>query len=568
MEQKTIRCAVYTRKSTEEGLDKEFNTLEAQREAGENYIKSQKHLGWTLIPDHYDDGGYSGGTMKRPALQRLLEDVKNDKVDMIVVYKIDRLTRSLLDFAQLIKIFDAHDCSFVSVTQHFNTCDSMGKLTLHILLSFAQFEREVSAERIRDKIAATKKKGMWTGGSVPLGYDVENKKLVVNPEEAKVVRYIFEEYLRCRSEVQVSRNAKEMGYHSKPRKLPSSSEPVNIAFNHAIVNNMLRNPIYIGKIPYKNELFDGLHEAIIPMDLWNQVQELKRLNKGDRFTPSRSVKNSLLKGLVECTCCGTMTPTRTKKDNKYYEYYTSTRAVKEGYHLCRTGSVPAGELDAFVLDKVKEAFRSPEIIQELVTQVRKTKPEYGVKEIFDILQSVDQVFKYFSPTTLQSIISRLLDKVIVHKDKVVIRFNTFGISLLDDCIKVDHNGYNKKTLEFTYNVTLARKKGRVKIINPLPSECGEKDERLILAVSQAYRWQSILDKQGITLAELAQREKMDRSYMGRILKLCHLAPEIVNAIMAGKQPTLLCLQTFIRNPIPLLWEDQLKRYGFKCELQA
>lgn len=339
MEQKIIRCAVYTRKSTEEGLDKEFNTLEAQREAGENYIKSQKNQGWVLIPEYYDDGGYSGGTLKRPALQRLLSDVQDGKVDMIVVYKIDRLTRSLLDFSQLIKTLDAHECSFVSVTQNFNTCDSMGKLTLNILLSFAQFEREVSAERIRDKIAATKKKGMWTGGSVPLGYDVEKKKLIINKEEAKIVRYIFEEYLRCRSEIQVSRNANEMGYHSKPRKVRNSSGEVALSFNHAMINNMLRNPIYIGKVPYKGELFDGLHEAIIPMELWNQVQELKRLNRGDRFAPSRSFKNSLLKGLVECECCGTMTPTRCKKGNKYYEYYTSLKAVKEGYKLCRTGSV-------------------------------------------------------------------------------------------------------------------------------------------------------------------------------------------------------------------------------------
>ena len=341
MEQKIIRCAVYTRKSTEEGLDKEFNTLEAQREAGENYIKSQKNLGWVLIPEYYDDGGYSGGTLKRPALQRLLSDVQDGKVDMIVVYKIDRLTRSLLDFSQLIKTLDAHECSFVSVTQNFNTCDSMGKLTLNILLSFAQFEREVSAERIRDKIAATKKKGMWTGGSVPLGYDVEKKKLIINKEEAKIVRYIFEEYLRCRSEIQVSRNANEMGYHSKPRKVRNSSGEVALSFNHAMINNMLRNPIYIGKVPYKGELFDGLHEAIIPMELWNQVQELKRLNRGDRFAPSRSFKNSLLKGLVECECCGTMTPTRCKKGNKYYEYYTSLRAVKEGYPI---GTVPSGGL--------------------------------------------------------------------------------------------------------------------------------------------------------------------------------------------------------------------------------
>lgn len=561
MEQKIIRCAVYTRKSTEEGLDKEFNTLEAQREAGENYIKSQKQQGWVLLPQHYDDGGYSGGTLKRPALQRLLSDVQNGNIDMIVVYKIDRLTRSLLDFSQLIKTLDAHNCSFVSVTQNFNTCDSMGKLTLNILLSFAQFEREVSAERIRDKIAATKKKGMWTGGSVPLGYDVKNKKLVVNQEEAKIVRYLFEEYLRCRSEVQVSRNANEMGYHSKARKVRNSQGEVALSFNHAMINNLLRNPIYIGKIPYKTELFDGLHKAIIPMDLWNQVQELKRLNRRERFAPSRSVKNSLLKGLVECECCGTMTPTRCKRKNKYYEYYTSSKAVKEGHHLCRTGSVPAGELDRFVLDKVRNAFKSPEIIQELVHQIKPYKPEYGVREIFDIVQSVDKVFEHFEPATLQSIIKQLVDKVIIHKGKVVIRFNSFGVSLLDDNIKFQ-NEFNKKTLEFTYNVTLARKRGRVKIVNPLPSETPERDEILINAVSKAFKWQDLLERTNLTIAELARREKIDRTYMGRILKLCSLAPEIINAIIEGKQPRLLNLQVFTRNQIPLLWSEQLKKYGF------
>lgn len=562
MEQKIIRCAVYTRKSTEEGLDKEFNTLEAQREAGENYIKSQKNQGWVLIPEYYDDGGYSGGTLKRPALQRLLSDVQDGKVDMIVVYKIDRLTRSLLDFSQLIKTLDAHECSFVSVTQNFNTCDSMGKLTLNILLSFAQFEREVSAERIRDKIAATKKKGMWTGGSVPLGYDVEKKKLIINKEEAKIVRYIFEEYLRCRSEIQVSRNANEMGYHSKPRKVRNSSGEVALSFNHAMINNMLRNPIYIGKVPYKGELFDGLHEAIIPMELWKQVQELKRLNRGDRFAPSRSFKNSLLKGLVECECCGTMTPTRCKKGNKYYEYYTSLKAVKEGYKLCRTGSVPAGELDKFVLDKVRNAFKSPEIIQELVHQVQPHKPEYGVREIFDIVQSVEKVFEHFEPATLQSIVSQIIEKVIVHKDKVVIRFKPFGISLLEDNIKVKNKGFNHKTLEFTYNVTLARKRGRIKIINNLPSEMPERDERLINAVSQAFKWQDLLDRTNLTIAELARREKEDRTHMGRILKLCSLSPEIITAIMEGKQPRLLNLQIFTRGQIPLLWSDQLRKYGF------
>src|SRR5574344_830541 len=199
--QKKIRCANYTRKLTDEGLEKEFNTLEAQREAGENYIKSFKLQGWEALPEHYDDGGFSGGNLKRPALQQLLKDVENGKVDMIVVYKIDRLTRSLLDFAQLVKTLESHNCSFVSVTQNFNTCDSMGKLTLNILLSFAQFERELGAERVRDKIAASKKKRMWTGGPTPLGYDIKEKKLIINPEEAEVVKFIFDDYLKTKSQL-------------------------------------------------------------------------------------------------------------------------------------------------------------------------------------------------------------------------------------------------------------------------------------------------------------------------------------------------------------------------------
>lgn len=215
-DQKQIRCAIYTRKSTDEGLEKEFNTLEAQREAGENFVMSMKHQGWVILPDHYDDGGFSGGNLKRPALKRLMADVEKGKVDMIVVYKIDRLTRSLLDFAQLVQTFEKNDCSFVSVTQHFNTCDSMGKLTLNILLSFAQFERELGAERVRDKIAASKKKGMWTGGPTPLGYDIKEKKLIINPEEAEVVKFIFDDYLKTKSQLQTMKDVNEKGYCLDP----------------------------------------------------------------------------------------------------------------------------------------------------------------------------------------------------------------------------------------------------------------------------------------------------------------------------------------------------------------
>lgn len=255
-----IRCAIYTRKSTDEGLEKEFNTLEAQREAGESYVRSQKHQGWTLIDEHYDDGGYSGGNMKRPALTRLFEDIKAGKVNMIVVYKIDRLTRSLSDFSKMIDIFDKHKCSFVSVTQNFNTSDSMGRLTLNMLLSFAQFEREIGAERVRDKTAASKKKGMWTGGVVPFGYQNINKKLEIKPDEAEAVKFMFEMYQRYNSAMAVCKLLSERGYKT---------------FRRDAVKRMLRNPIYMGKVKYGEELYDGQHQAIITPELFASVQGIR-----------------------------------------------------------------------------------------------------------------------------------------------------------------------------------------------------------------------------------------------------------------------------------------------------
>lgn len=269
---KKIRCAIYTRKSNDEGLDKEFNTLEAQRDAGENYIRSQIHQGWEIIQKHYDDPGFSGGNMNRPALKELLDDIQNGFVDMIVVYKIDRLTRSLIDFCKMIEVLDAQQCSFVSVTQNFNTADSMGRLMLNILLSFAQFEREISGERIRDKIAASRKKGMGTGGCVPLGYDVVNKKLVINEAEADAIKVMFGLYLENPSEIFVSQELNQQGFLPKAGKHRFSA----VKFNPKIVTKAIQNPIYIGKIPHKNELYDGQHQAIIDVNIWEEVNRLKK----------------------------------------------------------------------------------------------------------------------------------------------------------------------------------------------------------------------------------------------------------------------------------------------------
>lgn len=360
MIQKKIRCAIYTRKSTDEGLDKEFNTLEAQREAGENYVKSQRHLGWEILPTHYDDGGFSGGTINRPAFQRLMSDVQSGLIDMIVVYKIDRLTRSLIDFSKIIEILDKQQCSFVSVTQNFNTADSMGRLTLNMLLSFAQFEREVSSERIRDKIAASKRKGMWMGGSIPLGYDSVNKKLVINDDEVAIVKFIFEKYKTLRSEMKVAKMANAKGYTMKCRQMKNGKERGGQSFSLASISSILRNPVYIGKISHQQEIYEGQHKAIISQDLWDTVQKIKSTNRRGRFNSPSEQKNNLLKGLVECECCGTaMVPTSSKKGNKYYDYYTSTQAIKNGYATCSLGSIPAGELETLVISKVQKIFQSP-----------------------------------------------------------------------------------------------------------------------------------------------------------------------------------------------------------------
>lgn len=562
MEANKIRCAVYTRKSTDEGLDKEFNTLEAQREAGENYIKSQRQEGWTLIADHYDDGGFSGGNMKRPALQRLVKDIEDGKVDMIVVYKIDRLTRSLLDFSKMVELFTKYNVSFVSVTQHFNTCDSMGKLTLNILLSFAQFEREVSSERIRDKFEASRKKGMWMGGSVPLGYDVKNKKLLINKAEAEIIEYIYRDYLLTRSELQTCRNVNAQGYKTKSRISKDGQRKGGVLFNHAMISNILRNPIYAGKCPYKNEVYDGLHKGIIPISLWNEVQEIKKMNRGKRFAPSRSVKNALLKGIVECECCGIMTPTRSKKGNKYYEYYTSSKAVKEGRGCCKVGSIPAAELDNFVIEKVQTVFKSPEIIQELVRQVQPQRPDIGEREVFDIVRNIDKVFKYFSPATIQNVIQQIVTKVTVGTNFIKIKFSPFGIKYIDNQLKVKENGYNTKGLEFTYKTSLRRKRGRILVLQPGVPQLAYHDEKLINAIAQAFRWKNMMDKEDINIRQLAQKEKYDRTYLGRVLRLTLLSPVIVNSILEGKQPKELKLENFTRDDIPYLWDKQLLKYGY------
>ena len=337
-----LRCAVYTRKSTEEGLDQEFNSLDAQREACAAFIASQIGLGWKLVPDHYDDGGISGGTMERPALQRLLQDIRDRKVDVVVVYKIDRLTRSLMDFSRIVEVFDASGVSFVSVTQQFNTTTSMGRLTLNVLLSFAQFEREVTAERIRDKIAASKKKGMWMGGVVPLGYRVEDRKLLVDEPEAATVRWLFDRYLELGSVRALVEEAKAKGLTGRASRRSNGEVQVTHPFGRGNLYHLLSNPIYVGRIRHRDQIYDGEHQAIIPIDLFERVQQLLANQAPARQSATNQSEPHLLTGIVFDEAGERLRPVHANKKGTRYRYYVSRQLVDarrngaDGWRLAAT----------------------------------------------------------------------------------------------------------------------------------------------------------------------------------------------------------------------------------------
>lgn len=360
---KPIRCAIYTRKSSDEGLEQDFNSLDAQRDAAESYIASQRAEGWTCIPARYDDGGFTGGNLDRPGVQRLMADIEAGLIDCVVVYKVDRLSRSLIDFARMLEVFEQKGVAFVSVTQQFNTANSMGRLMLNVLLSFAQFEREVISERTRDKIAATKRKGFWSGGRPVLGYDIERRpggnRLVVNDAEASQVRRIFELYLECGSVSQTIRRLDEMGWTTKAWVTKRGREMGGRPFNKSLLFNLLTNVAYLGKVKHKEDVYDGQHDAIIDDDLFRRVEQMLKANRSGDGRGSSNKHGALLKGLVRCKACGRSmihhyASSRLQSGTvKYYRYYVCTRAQKRGWDECPGPSLPAPELEQFVVDQLR-----------------------------------------------------------------------------------------------------------------------------------------------------------------------------------------------------------------------
>lgn len=568
MTNKPIRCAIYTRKSTEEGLDKEFNSLEAQREACESYIKSQMHEGWKLIPTAYDDGGYTGGNMERPALQALMADIKAGKVDVIVVYKVDRLSRSLNDFAQMVNVFDAHQVSFVSITQQFNTTTSMGRLTLNILLSFAQFEREVIGERVRDKVAASKQKGMWMGGHPPLGYDIEHRKLVVNPQEALLVNEIFERYLEMESAYKLAEFLNARGDTNKRWLNRQGVESGGQPFLYQALYKILNNQLYIGRITHKEKSYDGQHQPIISVELWDRVQNA--LKAGQEHRVKRNAKHgALLMGKCFSPAGHAYTPT-----------YSTSGAVRHRYYIEKKTQhrIKAVDLESLVTDTIRLLSREPKHWRACWALNGNNLIEEEAQHRWEVLWS-DWV--HLSDMKRQHIARQIIERISISRDQLTVRLSHAGIQaalkdieagsitpleLVDKTYQpavVQGEGYLEITIAARFEVY-----GRSQMAldaEGKPIRAFKKSNYnpvLVNALVKSYRWNRQLDDGQITISDLAEQEGRARTYVSRIVNLMLLAPDIIASILTGTQPATMQLQHLTAN-LPVEWHRQKQVLKFQ-----
>lgn len=515
---KQIKCAIYTRKSSEEGLEQDFNSLDAQREACEAYIKSQMHEGWVLIEKQYNDGGFSGGNMERPAFKELLEDIEKDEIDIVVVYKVDRLTRSLMDFAKIVDIFDKHETSFVSITQHFNTTTSMGRLTLNILLSFAQFEREVTGERIRDKFAASRKKGMFMHGIAPIGYNKKDGILIPDEDQINKVQHIFEKYLEFKSVSKLQKYLKENKIHTRTDK----------EFVKGNLYHILRNKVYIGKIPHKDEVHEGLHEGIIDEKLFNKVQ--KSLDENSiRTNNSVGAKHfSLLSGKLFDDKNNIMSPSHSR--NRFgacYRYYISQAIIKFKPHEAGTISkIPAKEIEDFAILKITELVKNKELILEYTN-------DFSIKKQNKILTFLET----YTPD--QVFIRTIIHKVIIYENKIEMILNKELLIKSIEAITykqlLNFKSHNENLITYDFDVKLSPAPQRgTKIV--IGHNKIEYNLTLIQALTKGFYYNKLVEEGRMP------KEFGDSSYVHRLMRLRFLPPDIIEAILNGTQDRNLTLK--------------------------
>jgi site-specific DNA recombinase len=565
-----LRCAIYTRKSSEEGLEQDFNSLDAQREACVAFIASQKREGWALVGEMYDDGGFSGATMERPAFQRLLSDVSAGKIDVVIVYKVDRLTRSLSDFAKIVDIFDKHAVSFVSVTQQFNTTSSMGRLTLNMLLSFAQFEREVTGERIRDKIAASKKKGMWMGGHPSLGYDVKDRRLVVNNTEAETVRHIFRRYTERKSMRELKEDLDAAGIVSKVRTASDGSRYGGQPIARGALYLMLQNRIYRGEIVHKGKSYPGEHEAIVDETLWDNVQAILSENRVHRADGKTGHQPNLLTGILFDAHGGRMSPTHANKKGTRYRYYIS-RSLLEGSADAKAGGqrVPAAALESLVVRRIRDWLADPASILQAIQHA--ASDAVTQKRLIERARDLAQQDHERGNHGLCALIRASIVRVQVHADRIDIILDQDRVCYcVDETAKLTKASEktpsedNRQVTTLSIPARLKRTGKEMRIIVDDGSGPATPDTGLVrlLVRANAIRDQLLADR-SLTFENIAKSEGVVPSYATRLFRLTLLAPDIVSAILSGKHPPELTARRLMDDTrLPLDWNEQRQRLGF------
>jgi DNA invertase Pin-like site-specific DNA recombinase len=551
-----VRCAIYTRKSTEEGLEQEFNSLDAQREACAAYILSQRHEGWVQLPELYDDGGYSGGTMERPGLKQLLTEVEAGKVDVIVLYKVDRLTRSLADFARIVEVLDGAGASFVSITQSFNTTTSMGRLTLNVLLSFAQFEREVTGERIRDKIAQSKAKGMWMGGVVPLGYDVSERKLVINEAEAATVRMIFARYAALGSTGLLTDELRAKGVVTKQRVFSDGRRFGGIPFERGSLAHLLKNVAYVGEVRHREKVYPGEHPPIIERELWDKVQALLAGNTRDRRTTSRATEPSLLTGMITDGLGRPMTPTHSTRGTRRYRYYVSRPHGGDDKH--RVWRLPARPLEQLVLRRIIQAIGEGEALAERL-------PATSAETLELIRQRLAELGARLSNSSTVEAFKVLRDlelRVQLHDSRLELQLNPgalLDLALGGDRRWVEVNLQDATDMVLKVAMKMQRRGQELRLVSRQadPKAPGEVDTKLVELIIKAHLAQEQLERNG----EILSRSGVPN--LTRHSRLAYLAPDIVQAILDGEQSGNVSARSMLRSAhLPTCWQSQREVLGF------
>jgi site-specific DNA recombinase len=549
-----IRCAIYTRKSSEEGLEQSFNSLHAQREACEAFILSQRHEGWQVLSEEYDDGGFSGGSMERPALKKLLQDIAAKKIDTVVVYKVDRLTRSLADFAKIVEQFDKQGISFVSVTQQFNTTTSMGRLTLNVLLSFAQFEREVTGERIRDKIAASKKKGMWMGGVVPVGFRLVDRLLTVDHVEAEHVREIYRLYLKfgCVSKLQA--HLASVGVRSKEWLSRTGRVSGGTIYSRGALYDMLHNRIYRGEITHKGQSYPGQHAPIVDQELWDQVQASFEANLQAPRKRPRVTSQSLLTGILFDESGNRFTPSHTNKKGQRYRYYVSQAMIKrEGRRRPGPVRYPAEELESLVVGQVRALLQSSQRMMDILCD--------PTAEPDELQRAVEgkRIWAAASTDKVRDSLRAIVQRVVLGEKQIEVQLSRSCVRHLVLGTKEEEvEGDERNVLILQAASELKRCGGEMRLL--LPPDGALDWQRaapsLVRAIARAHDWvDQILKGEALNQRAIAIRTGLNERYVSRIIPLAFLAPDIVEAVLEGTQPAHLTLDACLRN-LPTSWIEQ------------